>query len=103
MPPSLIFTLLLASICGLLFHSLFGRKLWQLPCFWIAAVIGFSAGEILAILAGVEFLRLGNVPLLPALAGTLAALLICWFFTSTPQPGTQGRTRGQGRGTLRRG
>jgi len=102
-PPSLILTLLLASICGLLFHSLFGRKLWQLPCFWLSAMVGFSAGEILAILAGVEFLRLGNVPLLPALVGTLVALLICWFFTSTPQPATPGRARGQRGGTLRRG
>ncbi|HVX29178.1 MAG TPA: hypothetical protein VHA53_01765 [Nitrolancea sp.] len=103
MPPSLILTLLLASICGLLFHSIFGRKLWQLPCFWLSAVIGFSAGEILATLAGVEFLRLGNIPVVPALAGALVGLLICWFFTSTPQPATHGRTRGQGRGTLRRG
>lgn len=103
MPPSIILTLLLASICGLLFHSLFGRKLWQLPCFWLSAVVGFSAGEILAILAGVEFLRLGNVPLLPALLGTLIALLICWFFTSTPQPAGQSRTRGQRREPLRRG
>jgi hypothetical protein len=94
---------LLASICGLLFHSIFGHKLWQLPCFWLSAVIGFSAGEVLAILAGVEFLRLGNVPVLPALAGTLAALLVCWFFTSTPQPAAQSRARGQRRGTVRRG
>jgi len=40
---------------------------------------------------------------LPALAGTLAALLVCWFFTSTPQPAAQSRARGQRRGTLRRG
>jgi hypothetical protein len=97
MPPALVLSLLLGSIYGLLFHSIFGRKLWQLPCFWLSAVIGFYVGEILAILAGAELLRLGNISLIPATAGALAGLLICWFFTSAPQPRTRGR------GTVRRG
>jgi hypothetical protein len=90
-PPSLVLSLLLSSIFGLLFHSMFGRKLWQLPCFWLASVVGFHAGEVLAILAGVEFLRLGNIPLAPALAGAMAGLFICWFFTSAPEPSTRRR------------
>lgn len=90
-PPSLVLSLLLSSICGLLFHSMFGRKLWQLPCFWLASVIGFHLGEVLAILAGVEFLRLGNIPMAPAIAVDLAGLLVCWFFTSSPEPRTRRR------------
>lgn len=97
MPPSLILSLLLGSIYGLLFHSMFGRKLWQLPCFWLSAVLGFYVGEILAILAGVELLRLGNIPILPATVGALGGLFICWFFTSSPEPRTRRRR------TLRRG
>ncbi len=91
MPPSLVLSLLLSSICGLLFHSMFGRKLWQLPCFVLAAVVGFHLGEVLAILAGVEFLRLGNIPMAPAVAGAVGGLFICWFFTSSPEPRTRRR------------
>lgn len=92
MPPSLILSLVLGSIYGLLFHSLAGRRLWQLPCYWLAALVGFLGGEAFAVAAGAEFLRVGNVPLLAATVGALAALGICWFFTSPPpEAGTRGR------------
>ncbi|MDI3341555.1 MAG: hypothetical protein QJR03_13610 [Sphaerobacter sp.] len=95
MPPSVLLSLLLASIYGLLFHSLFGRRLWQLPCYWLAAVVGFFAGEVVAVLAGVTLLRVGTVPLATATAGALVGLGICWFFTSPPA------TRAQRRGARR--
>jgi hypothetical protein len=85
-PPSLILAILLGSIYGLLFHSVFGRRLWQLPWYWLSSVVGFLAGEILASLAGVELFRLGTIPLGAATAGALVGLAICWFFTSPLQP-----------------
>lgn len=85
MPPSVLLSLLLASIYGLLFHSLLGRRLWQLPCYWFSAVTGFFAGEAVAVLTGTDLVRVGNVPLVAATLGALVGLGICWFFTS-PQP-----------------
>ncbi|CCF83825.1 hypothetical protein [Nitrolancea hollandica] len=92
MSPSLVLSIVLASIYGLLFHSLAGRRLWQLPCFWLSAVIGFTGGEILAVLAGAELFRVGSIPLLAASAGAFFGLLVCWFFTSPlPEPRTRRR------------
>lgn len=92
MSPSLVLSIVLASIYGLLFHSLAGRRLWQLPCYWLSAVIGFTGGEILAVLAGAELFRIGAVPLIAATAGAVFGLLVCWFFTSPlPEPRTRRR------------
>lgn len=92
MPPSLVLSIIFGSIYGLLFHSLLGRKLWQLPLYWISAVVGFLLGEIFAILAGVDFFRLGNIPLVAATTGAFVGLAICWFFTSPPpEPRTRRR------------
>ena len=90
MSPALVLSLVLASIYGLLFHSLAGRRLWQLPCFWLSAVAGFTGGEILAGLTGAELFRVGTVPLITATAGAFFGLLACWFFTS---PLLEPRTR----------
>lgn len=84
MSASLILSLMLGSIFGLLAHSLLGRRLWQLPCYWLAGTGGFLAGEVFAVLGGVEFLRLGTIPLPGALAGATMATLICWFVTTLP-------------------
>lgn len=91
-PPSLILALLLGSIYGLLCHSLLGRRLWQLPCYWAAALAGFFGGEALAVVAGVEWFRVGNVPLAAATLGAAVGLAICWFFTSPP-PESSARRR----------
>ncbi|HEU5424032.1 MAG TPA: hypothetical protein VFU72_10860 [Nitrolancea sp.] len=93
MSPTLILALTLGSIAGLLAHALLGRRLWQLPCFWLAGVGGFLAGEIVAILAGVEFFRLGSIPLPAALAGSLLGAVICWFFTAPHEPRPRRRVR----------
>lgn len=80
MPPSLLLSLVLASIYGLLFHSLVGRRLWQLPCYWATAIAGFFLGELLATFMGASLLRLGNVPLAMASLIAWVALGVCWFF-----------------------
>ncbi|MBX6342887.1 MAG: hypothetical protein IRY97_10545 [Thermomicrobiaceae bacterium] len=86
MSPSLLLSLVIASIYGCLCHSLIGRRLWQLPCYWLASVAGFFCGELFAVVAGEQLFRLGNIPLATATGGALLGLGICWFFTS-PLPG----------------
>jgi hypothetical protein len=93
MPPSLVLSIVLASIYGLLFHSIAGRRLWQLPCFWLASVLGFLGGEIFAALVGAEIFRVGNIPLLVATVGSLLGLAACWLLTSPPpEPRTRRRS-----------
>jgi hypothetical protein len=92
MSPTLILSLVLGSIVGLLAHAVLGRRLWQLPCFWLAGVGGLLVGETIAILAGVEFFRLGSIPLPAALGGALVGTFICWFFTA-PLPPREPRAR----------
>lgn len=82
MPPSVVFALILACTLGGLFHSVFGRKLWQLPCFLVSAVIGVIGGQTAGILAGWMWLSIGNVPMATATAGGVLMLWICWFFTA---------------------
>jgi NhaP-type Na+/H+ or K+/H+ antiporter len=95
-PPSLVFALILAVTLSLLFHSIFGRKLWQLPCFTVSAIFGLLAGHVIGTLVGWELVWLGNVPLVAATTGALLALWICWFFTSPMHDVTE-RPRGGAR------
>ena len=89
MPPSVLFGLILALTIGLLFHSVFGRRLWQLPLFLVSAIVGVFAGQVIAVFAGWEFFRLGNVAIIGSSAGALLLLAVCWFFTAPLQPGRQ--------------
>lgn len=82
MPPSIVFALILALTLGSLFHSIFGRKLWQLPCFVISAVIGVICGQVTGTLAGWTWLAVGNVPMVAAATGGILVMWVCWFFTA---------------------
>jgi hypothetical protein len=94
MPPALLFALLLASIYGLVFHGVFGRRLWQLPLFLLTSLAGFLAGQVIGTLVGLELMRVGNVPLASATTGAMLGLAVCWFFTSpTPEPRAPRRRR----------
>ncbi len=81
MSPSVLLSLLIAGILGLLAHATLGRYLWQLPVYLLAAVAGVFAGEIAAALAGGGWLRYGNVPVGSALIGGLGASLLAWLVT----------------------
>ncbi|MBI2845834.1 MAG: hypothetical protein HYX86_04735 [Chloroflexi bacterium] len=59
--PPVFLILVLASIYSLIFYLLWGRRLRQLPLFWIGAVIGFFIGDILAVATGFSLLRIGLV------------------------------------------
>ncbi len=85
MPPGFLLALTLASITGLLFHSLFGQRLWQLPAYWAIAVTGFLGGELVSGVMGAALVRIGTVPVIEGLTGALLALGIGWLLT-TPAP-----------------
>ena len=81
-PPAIVFSLVLATGYGCLFHVLVGRRLWQWPLFWITAVLGFFGGYVLAVIVGVEWLRVGSVPVAAASVGALSLLALAWYFSA---------------------
>jgi hypothetical protein len=86
MPPAVLFAILLALALGLLFHSVFGRRLWQLPCFLVSSTVGVFAGQVIAVFSGTTYLQVGNVPVVMASIGALLMLGLCWFFTAPIHP-----------------
>jgi len=81
MSPSVLLSILIAGILGLLAHATLGRYLWQAPVYLVAAVVGVFMGEVAAALAGGGWLRYGNVPVGSALIGGLGAILLAWLLT----------------------
>lgn len=79
MSPSVLVSLLLGSLYGLLWHAVAGRRWVQLPVYWFVGVLGFFVGYAAAITLGVELLRLGTVPLVEATLGSGIALAITWW------------------------
>ncbi len=86
MPPSVLFAIILALTLGFLFHSIFGRRLWQLPCFIVSAIVGVFAGQVISVFMGTAYFQVGNVAVLMSSLGGLAMLGLCWFFTAPLQP-----------------
>jgi len=74
--PSLLFLLLLASINAVIFHLLLGKRIRELFLFWVAAVIGFTAGQLVAEALGLSFLTIGPLHLIEGTIGSWMGLFI---------------------------
>ncbi len=81
MSPSIILSVVIATAYGCGFHAVFGRRLWQWPIFWLAAVTGFFLGYILGVATGLELGRIGSVPLVASTLGAAVLLALAWYFT----------------------
>ncbi len=64
--PLLVLSLVLATLYGALFHLLWGRSFKQLFLSWLAAVVGFAAGQLLASVLGWRDLMIGELHLIAA-------------------------------------
>lgn len=84
MSPAVTLTLALGSIYGLLCHAFVGRRWRQLPLYWAVGVAGFLAGYAVAVVSGLDLLRLGAVPLLTTTLGSLAALAATAWLVRRP-------------------
>ncbi|NPV09492.1 MAG: hypothetical protein HPY83_16225 [Anaerolineae bacterium] len=69
----LVFSLLLATALAAAYHLLFGRSLRQLTWLWLASLIGFAGGQLLAGLLPVELPHLGR---LRPIEGAFASVLL---------------------------
>jgi len=74
--PPLAFLFLLASINAILFHLLWGKRTRELVLFWVAAVIGFTVGQLGAEALGLSFLTIGPLHLIEGTIGSWMGLYI---------------------------
>lgn len=79
MSPSILLGLLLGSLCGLLWHACLGRGWRWLPLYWFVGLLGFFGGCVLAILGNFTVLRLGSLPVLEGIVGSILALAATWW------------------------
>jgi len=74
--PSLVLSLVIASLIGLGFFLIFGHGWLRLAVYWLVAVAGFLLGQILTTFLGVSLFPIGSVNVLEASATSLIALLL---------------------------
>jgi hypothetical protein len=74
--PLLLFALLLALLCGALFHTLRGGSGWQLLLYLFMSVLGFAAGQGLSMWRGWHFLTFGALEIGAGLIGSLLFLAL---------------------------
>ena len=82
MTPSILLSLVIATVYGCGFHAVAGRRLWQWPVFWLSAIAGFFLGYVLGVASGLELGRIGSVPLAASTLGSAALLALAWYFTA---------------------
>ena len=59
--PSLVFSVLLASLYGAIFHFIWGKRWKDLALYWGVAVVGFGMGQALFGLLGFSVFMIGEV------------------------------------------
>ena len=72
MPPSLIISLLLGSLYGLLFFLLAGGSRRGLWAYWLVGAAGFLAGQFIAEYVQLTMITLGDVHI-------VEGSLFCWI------------------------
>lgn len=82
MPPPVLLGLTIAVMYGCVCHTVVGRRLWQWPLFIMTAVAGFFSGYAAGVVFGIEWFRVGSLPMVASTVGAVVALWLCWFFTA---------------------
>ena len=59
--PSLVFSVLSASLYGAIFHFIWGKKWRDLALYWAAALIGFGIGQAIFGLLNFSVYMIGEV------------------------------------------
>ncbi len=74
--PSLLFALMLASLCGLLFHSLRGGTGWRLLLYISLSAIGFVLGQLVSTWRGWNLFTFGALDIGMGVIGSILFLLL---------------------------
>ncbi len=69
--PAFVFGLVIATLLAAAYHLVLGQSLRQLAYLWVASVVGFLAGQLLA---GILPVRLPELGLLHPIEGAIVSL-----------------------------
>lgn len=94
--PAFFFGLVIATICGLLFHFFRGGRLSRLLLYITTAWVSFFAGQLVSEWISWQVLRFGSLNLLPNLIATGIGLLTADVLAGSETKTNQTRI-GQGR------
>ena len=74
--PTLLLSLVIASLFGGLFHLIWGKTWGDFLLYWLSAILGFALGQAIANVISLDVLMLGEIHSLEASAVCWAALFI---------------------------
>ena len=73
--PAIFLSILISTVCGLLFHIIRGGSSARLGLYVLTAWIAFLAGHLVGQWLDWSFIRLGTINLFPALVPTILGLI----------------------------
>ena len=74
--PSLVFSFLLASLYGAVFHFIWGKRWRDLAVYWVVAVVGFAIGQALFDFLEVSIYMIGQVRVVGSTVVSWACLFV---------------------------
>ena len=74
--PSLVFSLLLASLYGAVFHFVWGKRWRDLVLYWVVAIIGFAIGHAVFDFLGLSVYKIGQVRVVESSIASWACLFV---------------------------
>jgi hypothetical protein len=79
LPPWLILAIVVALTIALMYQLLCRRFGWRVLGYWLVVLVGVLGAEALAEVLGWNFSRVGDLRLVPDLAGALLVVAALWF------------------------
>jgi len=77
--PAILLSVILASIPAALFQVWKGRSTVDMLIYEVAGLLGFAVGQALAVVAGWDFLMIGQVHPVEGIVGSVAVLFLAWW------------------------
>lgn len=78
----LVLGFLLATAYGAAFHLIIGGRPRKILLYILAAWVGFTLGQFVGDVIGVDVFQLGAINLLSASLGAWIALILSWFLSA---------------------
>ena len=78
----LVLGFLLATAYGAAFHLIIGGRPRKILLYILAAWVGFTLGQFIGDVIGVDVFQLGAINLLSASLGAWIALILSWFLST---------------------
>lgn len=89
--PALLFSLVLATLYAALFHLIVGRRVRDLVFYWLAAVVGFSVGQLVGMQLRLVPWTIGEVRIVEGTVIAILFLLLAHWLRQEKAGSSQGQ------------